>query len=132
MLIKPLTQQGLCTLLSEQQAIRVDMQEIQLMAVGQSQVLTTLIDELQRSNGADRQQLLATTAQPDVFAAVLHRLKGSFALAGYQSGVNLCQQLEQHSPASAEPTVALLRMNTLILRFIALLEQQRAAVNVDD
>ncbi|HBR1558314.1 TPA: Hpt domain-containing protein [Klebsiella quasipneumoniae subsp. quasipneumoniae] len=71
----------------------MDMQEIQLMAVGQSQVLTTLIDELQRSNGADRQQLLATTAQPDVFAAVLHRLKGSFALAGYQSGVNLCQQL---------------------------------------
>ncbi|CAI2440949.1 hypothetical protein [Serratia marcescens] len=130
MLIKPLTQQGLCTLLSEQQAIRVDMQEIQLMAVGQSQVLTTLIDELQRSNGADRQQLLATTAQPDVFAAVLHRLKGSFALAGYQSGVNLCQQLPPL--ASTEPTVTLLRMNVLTLLFIALLEQQRTAVNIDD
>jgi two-component system sensor histidine kinase EvgS len=131
-LIKPLTQQDLRTLVSEQQAIHVDMREIQLMAAGQPQVLTTLIDELQRSSDADRQRLLAATAQPDVFAAVLHRLKGSFALAGYQSGVNLCQQLEQHSPASAEPTVALLRMNTLILRFIALLEQQRAAVNVDD
>ena len=56
------------------------------MAAGQSQVLTTLIDELQRSSDADRQRLLAATAQPDVFAAVLHRLKGSFALAGYQSG----------------------------------------------
>ncbi|MGO2569800.1 MAG: response regulator, partial [Serratia proteamaculans] len=131
-LIKPLTQQDLRTLVSEQQAIRVDMREIQLMAAGQPQVMTTLIDELQRSSDADRQQLLAATAQPDVFAAVLHRQKGSFALAGYQSGVNLCQQLEQHPPASAEPTVALLRMNALILRFIALLEQQRAAVNVDD
>lgn len=131
-LIKPLTLQDLRTLVLEQQAIRVDMWEIQLMAAGRPQIITTLIDELQRSSDADRQQLLAATAQPDVFAAVLHRLKGSFALAGYQSGINLCQQLEQHPPASAELTVALLRMNALILRFIALLEQQRAAINLDD
>lgn len=131
-LIKPLSQQDLRSLVSEQQAIRVDMREIQLMAAGQPQVMTTLIDELQRSSDADRQQLFTATAQPDIFAAVLHRLKGSFALAGYQSGINLCQQLEQHPPASAESTVALLRMNALILRFIALLEQQRTAVRVDD
>lgn len=124
-LIKPLTQQDLRTLVSEQQAIGLDMREIQLMAAGRPQVITTLIDELQRSSDTDRQQLLAATAQPDVFAAVLHRLKGSFSLAGYQSGVTLCQQLEQHPPTSAEPSVVMLRLNALILRFIALLEQSR-------
>lgn len=131
-LIKPLTQQDLRTLVSEQQAICIDMREIQLMATGQPQVITTLIDELQRSSDADRQQLLADNTPPDVFTAILHRLKGSFALAGYHSGVTLCQQLEQHPPASAEPSVALLRLNALILRFIALLEQQRARINEGD
>ncbi|WP_241972132.1 hypothetical protein [Serratia odorifera] len=39
--------------------------------------------------------------------------------------VTVCQQLEQEPPTSAEPTVALLRLNALTLRFIALLELQR-------
>jgi two-component system sensor histidine kinase EvgS len=94
--------------------------------------MTTLIDELQHSSNTDRQQLLAATTQPDVFATVLHRQKGSFALAGYQSGITLCQQLEQHPPTSAESSVVLLRLNALILRFIALLEQQRVGINVGD
>ncbi|HEI8866047.1 TPA: response regulator [Serratia odorifera] len=124
-LIKPLTQTDLRNLLQEQQAIRLNMQEIRAMSDGQPQVLSTLIDELQRSSEADRQQLLASAGQPEAFAAVLHRQKGSFALAGYQSGVTVCQQLEQEPPAGVEPPVALLRLNALTLRFIALLEQQR-------
>ncbi|EFE95200.1 ATP-binding protein [Serratia odorifera] len=124
-LIKPLTQKDLRNLLQEQRAIGLNMQEIRAMSDGQPQVLSTLIDELQRSSEADRQQLLANAGQPEAFAAVLHRQKGSFALAGYQSAVTVCQQLEQEPPTSAEPTVALLRLNALTLRFIALLELQR-------
>lgn len=127
-LIKPLTLQDLRQMLLEQQDVRLDMAEINAMAASQPQVLESVLDELQRSSESDRQRLLeCNIAQSEVFGAVLHRQKGSFALAGFQSGVTICLKMEKALQEQDESAFQMLRLqlNAIILRFIALLEQQR-------
>ncbi|AFI89645.1 response regulator [Pectobacterium parmentieri] len=127
-LIKPLTLQDLRQLLSEQDKIQLDMAEIQAMAANQPQIITSIVEELQRGSEQDRLQLLeASLTQTEQYSAVLHRQKGAFALAGFQAGINLCQQMEQALQTREFSTfpVYRLQLNALILRFITLLTSQR-------
>jgi len=127
-LIKPLTLQDLRQMLAEQQQIQLDMAEIKAMAAEQPQIILSIVDELQRSSEQDRQLLLeASTSQPEQYAAVLHRQKGSFALAGFLAGSTLCQRMEKALKTQdvAVFPIFRLQLNALILRFIALLELQR-------
>ncbi|CAI1509951.1 Virulence sensor protein BvgS precursor [Serratia ficaria] len=129
-LIKPLTLQDLRQVLSEQQQIRLDMAEIHAMTANQPQVMTTILDELQRTSEHDRQQLLGlSTWQSEQYKVLLHRQKGSFALAGFQAGVNLCKRMEEILQGDKEEDntfpLRCLQLNALILRFIALLSSQK-------
>lgn len=123
LLLKPLTLQDLRQMLVAQQRIRLDMAEIQSMAT-EPQIIASVVNELQRGSESDRQLLLEITPQQtEQYGAVLHRQKGSFALAGFLPGVNLCQQMEnalEEADFSAFP-VYRLQLNALILRFITLL-----------
>lgn len=123
-LIKPLTLQDLRQMLSEQQSIQINLAEIHSMAANQPQIITSIIDELQLSSEHDRLLLLeATLRDPEQYGAVLHRQKGSFALAGFQAGIDLCQKMEAELQVkdSSLFQVYRLQLNSLILRFNALL-----------
>ncbi|EPF0317222.1 ATP-binding protein [Enterobacter chuandaensis] len=127
-LIKPLTLQDLRQLLTEQQQIALDMTEIQAMAAKQTSIIDTIIEELQRSSQHDLQLLLqSTTEDPEPYCAVLHRQKGSFALAGFQAGVSQCQLMEKalREENSTGFPIYRLQLNALILRFISQLERQK-------
>lgn len=130
MLIKPLTLLALRRMISEQQQVRLDMTEIKSIAAGQPQIITTIIDELLRSSEKDRLQLSVISPQQiEQYGAVLHRQKGSFALAGFQSGVSLCQQIENAIAAGNTVVypVYCLKLNALIMRFIDCLSVERDA-----
>lgn len=130
-LIKPVTLQDLRALFAEQKLIRLCMAEIMTMAGQQPQIVMSILDELQRSTELDRQQIREHgIEEPDAFIQVLHRQKGSFALAGFQAGVTLIQQMEQALQICDEPAIRIFRLqlNALSLRFIALLESERASI----
>ncbi|CAI2092422.1 response regulator [Serratia ficaria] len=131
-LIKPVTLQDLRALFAEQQPVRLCMTEITAMAGQQSHIVVSVLDELQRSAERDRQQILELRIEePDKLAQVLHRQKGSFALAGFQAGVTLSQQMEQALQICDEPALRIFRLqlNALSLRFITLLELERGRVH---
>lgn len=125
-LIKPLTLQDLRQVLSEQQ-MSLDMKELSAMAAGNPDVIITLVNELIRSSEKDRQQLLnCTQEQTEQVSAIVHRQKGSFAIAGFRPGTVLCEKIETVIAANEEPgdfSLLYLQFNTLVLRFHFLLKE---------
>ncbi|PKH18417.1 histidine kinase [Enterobacterales bacterium CwR94] len=127
-LIKPLALNDLRQLLHTHQQIRLDMREIKALAVNQPHIITSIIQELLSSSAQERQRLLnIPTDNAEQFAAILHRQKGSFALAGFQAGIDLCQTIENGVQDGNTSSLPLLRLqlNALILRFIVLLSNYK-------
>lgn len=131
-LIKPVTLQDLRALFAEQQQVRLCLSEIIAMAGQQSNIVISVLDELRCSTEHDRQQILELSLEEqDKLAQVLHRQKGSFALAGFQPGVMVSQLMEQALQVYDEPALRIFRLqlNALSLRFISLLERERGRIN---
>ncbi|KGT89125.1 histidine kinase [Erwinia typographi] len=127
-LIKPLALQDLRRLFSEQQQVRLQMAEIKAMTGQQPQMIMAVLDELQRSCEHDGQQIArAGMAEREILAQVLHRQKGSFALAGFQPGITQVQQMETALQTGNAPALRLsrLQLNALTSRFRVLIEQER-------
>ncbi|OPJ90684.1 histidine kinase [Serratia marcescens] len=121
-LIKPLTLQDLRQMLEDQKKIRIDMSEIYAMAAKQPEIINSLIKELIRSSKLTLIQIMdLSPEQPESYRTLLHRQKGSFALAGFQSGIDICQRMEDvllEKDLSLLPLYRL-QLNAMILRFIA-------------
>ncbi|KLR24046.1 histidine kinase [Enterobacter hormaechei subsp. hoffmannii] len=125
-LIKPLTLQDLRQVLSEQQ-MSLDMEELKAMAAGNPDVMAILVNELISSSENDRLQMLnLSQEETEQVSAIVHRQKGSFAIAGFLPGIALCEKMEKLKAVNDEPgDVSLLRIqfNTLVLRFHFLLNE---------
>lgn len=127
-LIKPVALEDLRHLIAEQEKIQLCMTEINALAAEQTPVRIAILDELLLSSENDRRQLMALSVEETAqYGAALHSQKGSFALAGFQTGVDLCVQMEKALQVRDTSALNLyqLYLNALSLRFIALLKQQR-------
>lgn len=127
-LIKPLTLPDLRKLFAEQLQVRLCMSEIKAMTGQQPQMIIAVLDELKRSCEHDGQQIERTGIEErEILARVLHRQKGSFALAGFQPGITQVQQMEIALQVGNESALSLsrLQLNVLTSRFIFLIEQER-------
>lgn len=127
-LIKPVGLTELHRLIQDYEKTRLSMDEIRAMAGEQTHLMVSVVDELVRSSEDERQKLQACDPEKEEqFGAALHRQKGSFALAGFQSGVDLCRQMEKALQVRDIPALRLsqLQLNALSLRFISLLIRQR-------
>lgn len=121
-LIKPLTLQDLRQALENQNKVKIDMSEIYAMAVKQPEIIHSLLKELLRTSKITRTQIMDVPPEkPELYRPLLHRQKGSFALAGFQAGVEICQRMDDALLENDLPRLPLyrLQLNMMILRFTA-------------
>lgn len=125
-LIKPLTLQDLRQVLSEQQ-MTLDMEGLKAIAAGNLDVMTILVNELIKSSENDRLQMLNLSQEETVqIRAIVHRQKGSFAIAGFRPGIALCEKMEKLEVVNDEPgdvSLLCIQFNALVLRFLFLLNE---------
>lgn len=129
-LIKPITLDDLEKALSKQRNLVLNMKEIFALTTNQPKLINSIIYELQRSSEEELEQLLNLADNNiESYKSIIHRQKGSFALAGFVSGVEYCESIEQEIEINESSQIPLqrLRLNRLILRFIYLLKQQRTS-----
>lgn len=130
-LIKPITLHDLSKVLSEQRTSIVKLEEIYALTSKQPHLVNSIILQLQQSSEEERNRILdlvnKKTEDADMYKAIIHRQKGSFALAGFVSGVEHCEFIEQALEVNDVSNLPLfcLQLNRFISRFIFLLEQQR-------
>lgn len=124
-LIKPLMQKDIRDLIIQQQGVRLDMNEINIMTASNSEAKLAIIEELQTSSEIVRQELTSKKLKDNDYLEVIHRQKGCFALAGFQSGVAICHRLEQIHDIKENGCIELLLLNSMLLRFISLLENEK-------
>jgi len=119
-LIKPLILQDLRQMLEDQQKFKIDMTEIYTMAAGRHEIIVSLLSELLRSSEQIRTQIQEISLnQSELYGPLLHQQKGSFALAGFQVGVELCRNMEEALQENDLSQFPLYRQwfNLMILRF---------------
>lgn len=126
-LIKPITLQNLSTAISEQQSIKLDMTEINTLTSKDFDTLNKFIVELQKSSENELSILRDGNIDSRTFKDSLHRQKGSFSLAGFYAGVNICMLIEglSYDDNKNYASVLIFRLINITLVFISLLEKQK-------
>ncbi|MBH2656237.1 response regulator [Serratia ureilytica] len=124
-LIKPLMQKDIRNLIIQQQGVRLDMNEINIMTTRNPEAKLAIIEELQKSSEMVRRELTSKNSIDNYYLEIIHRQKGCFALAGFQSGVAICHRLEQIHGIKENGCNELLLLNSMLLRFISLLENEK-------
>lgn len=123
-LIKPFKTPVLETVLDRLELYHhIDLTEVNALACSPENFRQLLHVMLQ---GTIKDIAVARQAQNDIeaFKAILHKIKGTYALADFHIGVQLCEEAEQNLENGLNPPLALLRLERANYHFCGLLTRQ--------